>query len=367
MRATEQLRRCGQSIWLDFISRGLIRSGELKEMVEHGDLTGVTSNPTIFEKAIDDGHDYDQSLSRLIATTPQLTPYELYERMSIEDVRMTADVLRGVYDHTHGADGFVSIEVSPRVAHDTHASISEGMRLWEEVDRPNLMIKIPATVEGVPAIEQLLAQGINVNVTLMFSLAHYNAVAAAFLRGIERAQDPTRIASAASIFVSRIDTAVDLALDEIGTPEALALRGKVAIANARVIYARFRKLFYSARFAALRLRGVRVQRVLWGSTGTKNAAYSDVRYVEELIGPDTINTIPPSTLQAFREHGRVRGLTLEEGLPEAKLILNQLSTFGIDLETIAQQLQSDGVAAFSSSLDKLSRALETKQHNMVHA
>ena len=367
MRTTERLRRCGQSIWLDFISRDLIRSGELKQMVEHDDLTGVTSNPTIFEKAIDGGHDYDQSLRRLLAADPQLTAYELYERMSIEDVRMTADVLRSVYDQTHGADGFVSIEVSPHLARDTQASISEGVRLWEEVGRPNLMIKIPATVEGIPAIEQLLAQGINVNVTLMFSLAHYNAVAAAFLRGIERALNPRCIASAASIFVSRMDAAVDQALDDIGTPEALALRGKVAIANARLIYARFRELFYSARFAALRLQGVRVQRVLWASTGTKNAAYSDVRYVEELIGPDTINTIPPSTLGAFRDHGRVRGLTLEEGLPEATLILEQVSTLGIDLDAIAQQLQTDGVAAFSSSLDKLSRAIETKQHAQVGA
>jgi transaldolase len=329
-------------------------------------LTGVTSNPAIFEKAIDGGHEYDQSLSRLIAANPQLTPYELYERMSIEDVRMAADILRGVYDHTHGADGFVSIEVSPRVAQDTHASVSEGMRLWEEVSRLNLMIKVPATAEGIPAIEQLLAQEINVNVTLMFSLAHYNAVATAFLRGIERARDPTRIASVASIFVSRMDAAVDRALDKVGTPEALALRGKAAIANAQLIYARFRKLFYSARFAGLRLRGVRVQRVLWGSTGTKNAGYSDVRYVEELIGPDTINTVPPSTLQAFRDHGHVRGLTAEEGLPSAKLIIKQLSTLGIDLDAIAQQLQTDGIAAFNSSLNKLSSAIETRQHSIVH-
>lgn len=367
MRTTQQIRRYGQSIWLDFISRGLIRSGELKQMVEHGDVTGVTSNPSIFEKAIDSGHDYDQSLSRFIAAKPQITAYELYERMSVEDVRMAADVLRGVYDHTHGTDGFVSIEVNPRVAQDTQASISEGARLWEAVDRPNLMIKIPATVEGIPAIEQLLAQGINVNVTLMFSLAHYNAVAAAFLRGIERAQEPTRIASAASIFVSRMDTAVDRALDDIGTPEALALRGKVAIANAKLIYARFRERFYSARFAALQLREVRVQRVLWGSTGTKDPAYSDVRYVENLIGSDTINTVPPATLQAFREHGRVRGRTLEEGLSEASLILSRLSTFGIDLDAIAQQLQTDGVAAFCASLNKLLRTIETKQYSEVQA
>ena len=366
MKPTELVRRHGQSIWLDFISRSLIRSGELKRMVEQDGLTGVTSNPTIFEKAIDSGHDYDDSLSRLLAAKPHVTAYELYERLSVEDVRMAADVLRGVYDRRHGADGFVSIEVSPHLAQDTQASISEAMRLWEEVRRPNLMVKIPATAEGIPAIEELLAQGINVNVTLMFSLEHYNAVASAFLRGIERAQDPARIASVASVFVSRIDTAVDLALDEIGTPEALALRGKVAIANAKLVYARFRELFYSARFAALRLRGVRAQRILWGSTGTKDPAYSDVLYVEELIGPDTINTVPPATMRAFRDHGRVRGNTLEEGLSESKLALNQLSKLGIDLDAIARQLQTDGLAAFCASLARLSNAIQTKQH-MVHA
>jgi transaldolase len=229
------------------------------------------------------------------------------------------------------------------------------------------MVKIPATAEGIPAIEELLAQGVNVNVTLMFSLEHYNAVASAFLRGIERAPDPTRVASVASVFVSRVDTAVDRALDEIGTPAALALRGKVAIANAKVIYARFRERFYSARFAALRSRGVRVQRVLWGSTGTKHPACSDVFYVEELIGPDTIDTVPPATLQAFREHGRVRGLALDEGLSESKRILNQLSSLGINLSAITQQLQTAGVAAFGASLSKLLSTLQAKQHGMVEA
>jgi transaldolase len=354
-------------MWLDFISRSLIRSGQLKLMVEQGGLTGVTSNPAIFEKAIDGGHDYDESISRILSAEPRLTAYELYERLSVEDVRMAADVLRAVYDHTHGAEGFVSIEVSPYLAHDTRASISDATRLWEEVGRPNVMVKILATAEGIPAIEELLAQGINVNVTLMFSLEHYNAVASAFLRGIERASDPTRVASVASVFVSRADTSVDRTLDEIGTPEALALRGKVAIANAKVIYARFRERFYGARFAALRSRGVRVQRVLWGSTGTKNPAYSDVFYVEELIGADTIDTVPPATLQAFREHGRVRGLTLEEGLSEAKVILSRLSNLGINLSSITQQLQTAGVAAFSASLNKLLSTIQAKQHRMMQA
>ena len=367
MKTIELVHQSGQSMWLDFISRSLITSGELGLMVEQGGLTGVTSNPAIFEKAIDGGHDYDESISRILSAEPRLTAYELYERLSVEDVRMAADVLRGVYDHTHGADGFVSIEVSPYLAHDTRASISDATRLWEGVGRPNLMVKIPATAEGIPAIEELLAQGVNVNVTLMFSLEHYNAVASAFLRGIERAPDPMRVASVASVFVSRVDTAVDHALGEIGTPEALALRGKVAIANAKVIYARFRERFYSARFAALRSRGVRVQRVLWGSTGTKNPEYSDGFYVEELIGPDTIDTVPPATLQAFREHGRVRGLTLDEGLSESKRILNQLSNLGINLSAITQQLQIAGVAAFSASLNKLLSTIQAKQHRMMQA
>ena len=303
MKPTELIRRQGQSIWLDFISRNLIRSGKLKRLVEQDYLTGVTSNPTLFERAIDSDHDYDEGINRLLALKPQVTAHELYERLSVEDVRMAADVLHGVYDHTHGADGFVSIEISPHLAHHTQASIFEAMRLWDQVCRPNLMIKIPATVEGIPVIEELLAHGINVNVTLMFSLAHYNAVASAFLRGIERAPDPSRIASVASVFVSRLDTAVDHALDKIGTPEALALRGKIAIANAKLIYARFRELFYGARFAGLRMRRVNVQRVLWASTGTKNPAYSDVRYVEELIGPDTINTVPPPLYKRSRSMG----------------------------------------------------------------
>jgi transaldolase len=367
MKSTESIRRQGQSIWLDFISRNLIRSGKLKRLVEQDYLTGVTSNPTLFERAIDSEHDYDEAINRLLALKPQIAAHELYQRLSVEDVRMAADVLQGVYDHTHGTDGFVSIEISPYLAHQTEASIFEAIRLWDQVCRPNLMIKIPATVEGIPVIEELLALGINVNATLMFSSAHYNAVASAFLRGIERAQDPSRVASAASVFVGRLDTAVDHALDKIGTPEALALRGKIAIANAKLIYASFRELFYGARFAGLRMRRVNVQRVLWASTGTKNPAYSDVRYVEELIGPDTINTVPPATLQAFQEHGHVRGLTLEEGVQEAELVLRKLAALNIDLDAIAQQLQTDGVAAFGASLDKLLNTIQTEYRRMMHA
>jgi transaldolase len=293
-------------------------------MVEEDGLTGVTTNPTLFEKAIDGSHDYDEAFERLLAADTHIDAQTLYERLSVEDVQMAADVLRPVYDHFRGRDGFVSIEVSPYLAHDTQATIVEAQRLWNEVRRPNLMVKIPATQEGIPAIDALLSRGINVNITLIFSRRQYEAVMRAFLSGIENAPDPTRTVSVASVFVSRIDTIVDSLLERAGSPEALGLRGKIGIANAKLIYREFKSVFYSARFAGLRLRHVPVQRVLWGSTAAKNPAYSDVLYVEELIGPDTINTVPPATLNAFQDHGYVRGPTLEEEVTEAEAALNLL-------------------------------------------
>jgi transaldolase len=366
----KQLGHYGQSIWLDHISRQIIYSGRLKRMVEEDGLTGVTTNPTLFEKAIDGSHDYDDAFERLLAADTHIDAQTLYERLSIEDVQMAADVLRPVYDHTKGRDGFVSIEVSPYLAHDTQATIVEVQRLWNEVSRPNLMVKIPATEAGIPAIDALLASGINVNITLIFSRRQYEAVMRAFLSGIENAPDPTRTVSVASVFVSRIDTIVDSLLEQAGSPEALGLRGKIGIANAKLIYREFKSVFYSTRFAGLRLRRVPVQRVLWGSTGAKNPAYSDVLYVEELIGPDTINTVPPATLNAFRDHGYVRGPTLEEEVTEAEAALNLLSKMGIDLNAVAGSLQADGVMAFAASMDKLlatinrkSKALQSKAHN----
>jgi transaldolase len=368
----KQLGHYGQSIWLDYISRQILYSGELKRMVEADGLTGVTTNPTPFEKAIDGSHDYDRAFERLLALDSHIDAQTLYERLSVEDVQMATDVLQPVYDHTKGRDGFVSIEVSPYLAHDTQATIVEGQRLWNEVSRPNLMVKVPATEEGIPAIDALLAKGINVNITLIFSRRQYEAVMRAFLSGIENAPDPTRTVSVASVFVSRIDTIVDSLLERAGSPEALGLRGKIGIANAKLIYREFKSVFYSARFAGLRLRRVPVQRVLWGSTGAKNPAYSDVLYVEELIGPDTINTVPPATLDAFQDHGYVRGPTLEEEVTEAEAALHLLSTLGIDLNAVAEKLQADGVAAFAVSMDKLlatinqkSKASQSKRDNAV--
>ncbi|MFQ5795439.1 MAG: bifunctional transaldolase/phosoglucose isomerase [Candidatus Bipolaricaulia bacterium] len=356
----KELHKHGQSIWLDYIRRSLITSGELQRLVEEDGLRGVTSNPTIFEKAIAGSTDYDDTLTALVDADPHTDTSALYETLAIEDIQMAADVLRSVYDETDGADGFVSLEVSPHLAHDTEGTIAEARRLWQAVDRPNLMIKAPATPEGIPAIETLIAEGINVNVTLIFSLAHYEAVAHAYIRGLERSTDPRRVASVASLFVSRIDTAADRALEEIGTPEALALRGKIAIANAKMTYQRFREIFYDKPVADSNQQGARVQRPLWASTGTKNPAYSDVLYVEELIGPDTVNTLPPSTLNAFRDHGRVQ-TTVQQGLEEAQAALARLAELDVDLDAITEKLQADGVDAFANSFDQLLGTLKEKR------
>jgi len=361
MNPLKQLNDYGQSVWMDYIRRNLITSGELRRLINFDAVSGLTSNPTIFEKAIDESTDYDQDLRKLLDAEPRSPTSEIYEKLIVDDIQMAADVLRPVYDSTAGTDGYVSIEVSPHLAHDTAESIVEARRLWNEVGRPNLMVKIPATREGIPAIEELLAGGINVNVTLMFSQAHYEAVAGAFLAGAERCAEPRRLASVASVFVSRVDTKVDRALEGIGTPDALALRGKIAIANAKVIYHRFREVFHGDRFRGLRARGVRVQRVLWGSTGTKNPAYSDVMYVEALIGADTINTLPVATLNAFRDHGRVRGTTiLEEGM-QARADLERLKRLGIDLNSVTEELQAEGVDSFTASMDKLLTSLAKKR------
>ncbi len=361
MNPLKQLNDYGQSVWMDYIRRNLITSGELRRLINFDGVTGLTSNPTIFEKAIDGSTDYDQDLRALLDGEPRRPTAEILEKLVVEDIRAAADVLRPVYDNTGWSDGYVSIEVSPRAAHDTAESVVEARRLWKEVARPNLMIKIPATREGLPAIETLLAEGINVNITLMFSMAHYEAVAGAFLAGAARCPEPRRLASVASVFVSRVDTRIDAALETIGTPEALALRGKIAIANAKLIYQRFREVFHGERFRNLRTRGARPQRVLWGSTGTKNPAYSDVLYVEELIGADTVNTMPVPTLNAFREHGRVRGATLLEGINQARADLERLKHLGLDLGAVTEQLQEEGVRLFSESMDKLLASLAKKR------
>ena len=363
----KELARHGQSVWLDFISRKLICNGDLNRLVENDGVRGVTSNPTIFEKAIAGSTDYDQTLRALLSKDPDADVEKLYEPFAIEDIRMAADVLRPVYDETDAADGYVSLEVSPHLAHDTQATIAEARRLCAEVDRPNLMIKVPATPEGIPAVETLIAEGVNVNITLMFSMAHYEAVARAYINGLARSANPAKIASVASFFVSRVDTMVDRALESLGTAQALALLGKIAIANSKMVYNRFLQIFHGEGFAALRQRGARVQRPLWASTGTKNPKYSDVLYVENLIGRETVNTLPPDTLKAFEDHGRIIEDAVREHLDDAAAALGRLKALGIDLNTIAEKLQADGVASFTASFDQLMAALEKKRKSMIGA
>ena len=361
------LRKQGQSVWLDYIRRDLVRDGELKELITNDGLRGVTSNPSIFEKAIDGGSQYDEALQELFARNPRIEAREVYDQLSIEDVRNAADILQPAYQESEGLDGFVSIEPPPQLTHDTQATVQEGRRLWQTVNRPNLMIKVVATEQGVQAVEELLAAGINVNITLMFSISHYEAVARAYIRGLQRCRQPEKIASVASFFVSRVDAQVDRALEAIGAPEALALRGKIAIANAKKVYQRFKEIFYGEDFSTLRQRGSRVQRPLWASTSTKDPHYRDVLYVEELIGPDTVNTLPPATLNAFRDHGRVRGDTVREDLSIAEHQLRTLSNLGIDLEAITEKLQVDGIASFASAYDRVLAALEKKHGKMIVA
>ncbi len=308
----KDLARLGQSIWLDYIRRSLITSGELKRLVDEDGLGGVTSNPAIFEKAITGSTDYTDVLAEL-QQQKGLDAKALYERLAIRDIQDAADVLRPVYDRTKGRDGYVSLEVSPFLANETQATIEEARRLWRAVDRKNLMVKVPGTAAGLPAIEQLISEGINVNVTLLFAVDVYEQVALAYIRGLEKSANPSHIASVASFFVSRIDTAVDLRIDErlkTASPREAeklnALRGRVAIANAKLAYERYKKLFSGPRWDALAARGAQTQRVLWASTSTKNPKFRDVLYVEELIGKDTVNTMPPATLEAFREHGEPR-------------------------------------------------------------
>jgi transaldolase len=346
------LNQRGQFVWLDHISRSLITGGGLQRLIDEDGLGGVTSNPTIFDKAIAGSTDYDSGLHRALDAERNISNRALVERLIVEDIQLAADVLRPVYDRSDGANGFVSLEVSPASARDTAATVAEAQHLWHVVARPNVMIKVPATQEGIPAIETLTAQGININITLMFSFEHYEAVAQAYLRGIHRHPEPHRVTSVASVFVSRLDAVADRMLEEIGSSDARSLRGRIAIANARRIYRRFRELFHGEPFAALKRRGARVQRPLWASTGTKNPSYSDVLYIEALIGPDTITTVPPATLDAFRDHGRVQ-VTLGTEEKEAETVLATAATLGLDVHAITERLQADGIKAFASSFDQL--------------
>jgi transaldolase len=346
-----------QAVWLDFIERDLLTGGGLARLVAEDGVRGVTSNPSIFQKAIEGGGPYDEAVAGLLAADPEMTTVQLYEALAIEDIQHAADTLRSVWDESRGGDGYVSLEVSPHLARDTEGTVAEAKRLWQAVNRPNLMIKVPATPEGIPAIEDLIAGGINVNATLMFSLADYEAVATAYLRGLEANSSPAGVASVASFFVSRVDTKVDAALKAIGTPDALSLRGQAAIANAKLAYRRFGQLFGHDAFARLSARGAMVQRPLWASTSTKNPDYRDVIYVEELIGPDTVNTLPVATLDAFRDHGELRASLLEE-VAGAEEVFAGLAGVGVDIDAITTELQVEGVDAFANSFDQLLGALD---------
>ena len=360
------LNQRGQFVWSDHISRRLVTGGGLRRLIDEDGLGGVTSNPTIFDKAITGSTDYDDQVQRELDIDPHITNRALAERLVVADIQSAADVLRSVYDASEGVNGFVSLEVSPGAAHDTGATVAEARHLWQVVARPNVMIKVPATREGVPAVDTLTAEGINVNITLMFSLEHYEAVAQAYLRGIDRHPHPHRVTSVASLFVSRLDVVTDRLLDKIGSPDALSLRGRIAIANARRVYRRFRELFDGEPFTALERRGARVQRPLWASTGTKNASYSDVLYIEELIGPNTITTIPPATLDAFRDHGRVRATLGTQG-EDAEAVLAAAAAFSLDLHAIAEQLQADAIKTFASSFDQLVATLGEKRMMLTTA
>jgi transaldolase/glucose-6-phosphate isomerase len=367
MNPLKALADLGQAVWLDFVARGFIAEGKLKRLVVDDGLTGVTSNPAIFEKAIGHGADYEAAMKAALRDG-DMSPAALYEDLAIDDIRAAADVLRPVYDSNSGRDGYVSLEVSPYLALQTDATIAEAERLWKSVARPNLMVKVPGTAAGLPAIRRLIGQGININVTLLFAQSVYREVAEAYIAGLEdlakSGGDVSRIASVASFFVSRIDAVADRLIDErlktAPDGELAALKGKVAIANAKLAYRDFTRIFAGKRWEALLAKGARPQRLLWASTGTKNPAYRDVLYVEELIGKDTVNTMPPATMDAFRDHGRAQA-TIEQGVDEAEDLLKRLANSGISLDDITADLVDDGVRLFADAADQLLAAVARKR------
>jgi transaldolase / glucose-6-phosphate isomerase len=371
-----ELKKLGQSVWLDYIRRNLITSGELKRLIDNDGLCGITSNPSIFEKAIAGSTDYADMLEKLRAQN--LSAGEIFERLAIRDIQDSADMLRPVYQATNRGDGYVSMEVSPTLAHNTQGSIEEARRLWKSVGRENIMIKIPGTDEGVPAVRQLTSEGINVNITLLFAQEAYLKVAEAFMAGLEdrlaRGEDISKLASVASFFVSRIDTLVDSTIQNNLKSETdpqkkqllSSLQGKVAIANAKEAYEKYQQMIASPRWKALAAKGARAQRLLWASTSTKNPAYRDVLYIEELIGPDTVNTIPPATMDAFREHGRV-SRTIDSNLNEAHKIMSDLGRAGISMKQVTDKLLNDAIKLFDEAFEKLLSAVEEKKTSAVTA
>jgi transaldolase len=363
----QQLAEHGQSVWIDFLSRKFIHGGDLAGLISEG-VVGVTSNPTIFQGAIAEGDAYDDQIRELVGAGVT-EPKEIFLELARDDIRDACDVLRPVWDGGEGKDGWVSLEVDPNLAHDTQGTIDEAVRLHDLIDRPNLLVKIPATPEGLPAIEEAIARGIAVNVTLIFSLERHRAVAEAYVRGLQRlvdgGGDPRAIASVASFFVSRVDTEADRRLDELGGHDEL--KGKLAIANAKLAYQTYLEVFAGAGWERLEARGATAQRCLWASTSTKNPAYRDVMYVEELIGPDTVNTMPRETVEAFLDHGEVRGDTLLEDVDGARATLQAFADAGIGYDDVVDTLEREGVEKFAKSFRELFADLEAKRDSLVAA
>jgi len=354
----------GVSVWIDSLSREMLETGELERLIEEDAVVGVTSNPTIFQKALSEGDWYDEQLRDAVAQTDDGS--ELFIALAQDDIRDACDLLGPVWQRTHGVDGYVSLEVDPTLAYDRDGTFEQAIRFHQEVDRRNLFVKIPATEPGLGATEDCIAAGRSINVTLIFSLERYAAVVEAYLRGLERlvadGGDPAAVASVASFFVSRVDAEADRRLEEVGHPE---LAGKLAIANAKLAYAHWQEAFSGPRWDRLAGQGARPQRCLWASTSTKNPAYRDVLYVEELVGPQTVNTMPAETIAAFQDHGEVRGATLAEGLDEARTLLDELAAAGVDYDDVVETLEREGVQKFSDSFTELLEGIETKRRATV--
>ncbi|MGA7332198.1 MAG: bifunctional transaldolase/phosoglucose isomerase, partial [Pseudolabrys sp.] len=369
MNPLKQLEACGQSPWLDYLKRSLIEKGELRDLIEHDGLKGVTSNPSIFEKAIGESDDYADALKQFQAGADHSIS-TIYEHLAIADIQGGADVLRPGYERTHSRDGYISLECSPYVANDTEATVAEASRLWAAVKRPNLMVKVPATSAGIPAVRELIGRGLNINITLLFSVSVYEQVVEAYISGLEdwarAGGDIANIGSVASFFVSRIDTAIERRLDKLDDKRvADRLRGKVAIANAKLAYLRYKALFSGPRWERLAAAGAKTQRLLWASTSTKNPAYKDTMYVEALVGRDTVDTIPPATMDAFRNHGEVTPDVIEQDVAGARTMLAELEQHGILLKEVTEELVTDGVQQFADAFDKLFGAIALRRRALL--
>lgn len=360
-----ELEKLGQSIWIDNISRRMLKSGELKRLIEEDGISGVTSNPTIFQKAIGKGNDYDEQIKSLLSVNPELSAADLFETLSVKDIQDGTDMLSHIYDSTDGNDGFVSLEVPPDLAYNTKRTIEEARRLFKAVNRKNVMIKIPATQEGIPAIRQMISEGVNINITLIFAQSVYEQVVDAYLSGLEdrakEGKDIKNITSVASFFISRIDTAVDEALSKVNNED---LKGKIAIANAKLVYQKFEEIFSGQRFRRLQEKGAKKQKVLWASTSTKNPAYPDIIYIEELIGRHTINTVPPATIEAYKDHGNPK-VTITQNVDAAAAQMKKLAELKIDFSKITKKLTDDGVILFSNSFKEMLNEIEKKKSDIL--